>query len=133
VVAIIGILAAIALPYFQGQMIRSRLVEVEHTMAIVKSAVSNYHLEQECWPDCPTINEIQNSLGVSLGAITRVSSLSIDPGSGVITAVVANIHSMVDTHSLMLIPTSGPLDGGSISWEWGWSVGFPPNLRPKNN
>lgn len=132
VVAIIGILAAIALPYYQGQMIRARLVEVENAMAVVKSAVSNYHMEQESWPDCPTIDEVQNSLGVSLRAVNRIDALSVDGTTGEITATIKNIHSIVDTQSLMLIPESGPLDGGSIRWKWDWSVGFPPHLRPKN-
>jgi len=132
VIAIIGILAAIALPYFQGQMIRARLVEVENAMAVVKSAVSNYHMEQESWPDCPTIDDVQISLGVSLRAVDRIDTLSVDGTTGEITATIINIHAMVDTQSLILIPQSGPLDGGSIHWEWGWSVGFPPHLRPKN-
>ena len=47
VIAIIGILAAVAIPYYQGYTIRAKLVEVENAMAMVGSAVSAYRLDQE--------------------------------------------------------------------------------------
>ena len=130
VVAIIGILAVVAMPYYQGYMIRAKLFEVENAMAIVKGAVSAYRQEKEnLWPDCPTITEIRNSLGVGLGAIERVFSMSIDPVTGRITATVQNIHTMVDGKRVTLTPT--PQADGSIGWDWGWSADFPIHLRPK--
>lgn len=130
VIAIIGILAVVAIPYFQGYMVRARLVEIENAMTIVKSAVSAYRQEKETsWPDCPTINEIRNSLGVGLGAILRVSGMSVDPATGTITATVNNVHPMVDGKTITLKPASSP--DGSFSWNWGWSADFPMHLRPK--
>ena len=129
VIAIIGILGAVALPYYQGYMIRARLVEVENTMANVKSAVSAYRHEQESWPDCPSIAEIRNSLGLGLGAISRISSVSVDGNTGVITANVQNINTMVDGKTITLNPTVNA--DGSFSWMWGWSADFPVHLRPK--
>jgi type IV pilus assembly protein PilA len=134
VIAIIGILAAIALPYYQGYTVRARVLEVEHTMAIVKSAVSAYREEKETiWPDCPTVTEVANSLGVSLGAITRISSLSVDKDTGTITALVANIHPLVNGKAIMLIPTPSSSGDGSFSWAWGWSADFPMHLRQGRN
>ena len=132
VIAIIGILAAVAIPHYQGQMIRARLVEVQHTMTIVESAVNGYWCERETWPNCPTMNEIQNSLGVSLGAVTRISSLSVDPDDGVITATVDHIHTIVDGQLLMLSPVPSPDGDGTFTWTWDFSVGFPVQLRPKS-
>jgi type IV pilus assembly protein PilA len=131
VVAIIGILGAVALPYYQGYMIRARLVEVENTMANVKSAVSTYRHEQESWPDCPSIAEIRNSLGLGLGAIERIRTLSIDKDTGAITAIVQNVHTMVDEKTITLTPHLSLGGDGSFSWEWGWSADFPVHLRPK--
>ena len=130
VIAIIGILAAVAMPYYQGYMIRARLVEVENTMAVVKSAVSGYYQDQGSWPNCATKGEIVNSLGVSLGAVTRIGDISIGaliPGE--ITVIVDNIHPMVNNRTIKLTPN--PNLDGSVSWSWGWSADFPVHLRPK--
>ena len=132
VIAIIGILATVALPYYQGYMIRARLVEVENTMSVLKSAVSAYRqdrIEESGWPDCPSIVEIRNSLGVSVGAVQRISGVSIDKDNGTITATVQNIHTMVNGKHLMLIPSI--VSDSSIKWSWGWDPDFPPHLRPK--
>jgi type IV pilus assembly protein PilA len=128
VIAIIGILAAVALPYYQGYVVRARLVEVENAMATVGSAVSAYRQEKEdSWPDCATIDEIRNSLGVGLGGITRIHDISII--NGAITVTVENIHPMVDGKTITLTPN--PNADGSFSWVWGWSADFPIHLRPK--
>ena len=130
IIAILGILSAIAIPYYEKYIIKARLVEVEHAMAVVKSAVSEYHQEKgDSWPNCPTINEIRNSLGIGLGAVTRISSLSIDSATGVITATVDNIHTMVNGKTITLTPKLNA--DGSISWEWGWSADFPEQLTHK--
>lgn len=133
VIAIIGILTTLAIPYYQGYIARARLVEVEYAMTQVKSAVSSYRQEKEdSWPNCPTINEIRNNLGIGLGAVTRVSSLSIDGVTGTITATVGNVHTMVDGKTITLTPVPSPNNDGSFSWTWGWSAGFPMQFRPKH-
>jgi len=133
VIVIIGVLAALAIPYYQGYIIKAKLTEVQHAMAVVKSAVSAYRQEKEdAWPNCPTINEIKTSLGVGLGAVTRISSLSVDSATGVITATVDNVHAMVNGTTITLTPTPSPVGDGSFSWTWGWSADFPIQFRPKS-
>jgi len=129
VIAIIGILAAVALPYYQGHRIKAQLTEVEHGMMVLKSAVTSYHQETDTWPDCPTINEVRNSLGVGIEALSRISGISIV--NGIIKVTIQNIHPMVDTQTLSLIPDANYGDD-SISWKWGWSADFPVHLRPKS-
>ena len=118
VIAIIGILAAMAVPYYEGHKIRAKLTEVENTMMVVKSAVSNFRQEREEWPNCPSTTEVLNSLGVGLGSISRISALSVT--NGVITATINNIHPMVDSKTLSLTPNLNA--DGSIQWTWGWSA-----------
>jgi len=130
VIAIVGILAAVALPLYQGHTIMAKLSEVENAMSTVASGVTTYYHEQNSWPDCPSVNEIRNSLGVSMASVMRISAISISNGNGVITATVQNIHFMVDNKTLTLTPTTS--SDGSLLWTWGWSPDFPPQFRPKS-
>lgn len=131
VIAIIGILSAIAIPYYQRYIIKAKLVEVERAMAEVKDAVSAYRQEKgDFWPDCPSMNDIRNSLGIGLAAVSRVSSLSVDSSTGVITATIDNVHTTVNGKTITLTPILNA--DGSFSWEWGWSADFPENLGPKS-
>jgi type IV pilus assembly protein PilA len=129
VIAIIGILAAVAWPYYQGNVVRARLSEVENTMSMVASGVSHYYQDSEgsSFPNCTSINEISTSLGITLGAVTRISQITVV--NGIITATVANIDPLVDNKTLTMTPMV--VGDGSIRWIWGASVDFPMHLRPK--
>ena len=129
VIAIIGILAAIALPIYKGYKITAQLSEVENAMATVASGVTGYREAQNSWPDCPSIPAVEGSLGVMLGAVTRIQDLSISSADGSITATIQAIDAMVDYKTLSLIPTTD--SDGSIIWNWGWSPDFPAQFRPK--
>lgn len=128
VIAIIGILAAVALPFYRGYVIRAQLTEVEHTIAVVESAVTQYRMDQNAWPNCLNINEVRTSLGVSMASVSRILGISV--ANGTITVTVQNIDPVVDGKVLTLTPTVGA--DGSVSWAWGWSADFPLNLRPKS-
>ncbi len=128
VVAIIGVLAAVAIPFFEGYAVRARLTEVENAMADVKNAVSEFRQERETWPNCPTINEVRNSLGIGLMSVTRISTISVL--NGAITVTIQNTSPLVDGKALTLTPTLGP--DGSFSWAWGWSADFPYHMRPRS-
>ena len=128
VIAIIGILAAVALSIYQRQTIRAKLVEVTHTMNHLATAVSNYHIEggmvgtANAWPDCPDAAAIQSSLGLGIAAVSRISAVQVDPATGVIQATIGNLDSRVDGQTLSLIPTDN--GDGSVRWDWGGSIPF---------
>ena len=126
VIAIIGILAAVALPLYKGYTIMAKLSEVENAMSTVASGVTAYHQDQNSWPNCPTINEVRNSLGVALGSISRIFGLSISNADGMITASVQNIHAMVDGKTLTLTPNTS--NDGSMTWNWDGRRIFLPSL-----
>jgi len=129
VVAIIGILAAVALPFYEGYKVRARLAEVENAMSTVASSISAYYHDNDTFPDCPTVNEVRDSLGVSLASITRISGISIVNGG--ISVTIQGIHPMVDGKSLTLTPNA--VGDGSLNWTWGCSPDYPLHLRPKGN
>jgi len=127
VIAIIGILAAIAIPMYKTQTIKAKMTEVTNAMSNVASAVAAYMQEGNGWPTAPTITEIRNSLGVSLGALTRVSSMSVT--TGIISAVVTNVDPTVNSSNLVMTPTSNT--DGSIIWNWGTTNNMPAAYIPR--
>src|SRR4030043_151178 len=50
VIAIIGILAAIAIPMYRAQTLRAKLSEVTNSMSAVATAVATYYQENNMWP-----------------------------------------------------------------------------------
>jgi len=122
VIAIIGILAAIAIPMYRTQTIKARLTEVTNGMSNVASAVAAYYEDAAnggvgVWPNCGNVQAIQTTLGVSLLALSRVGSMAVDPGTGAITATVSNIDAVVNGSTLILSPSVNTTDS-SISWQW---------------
>jgi prepilin-type N-terminal cleavage/methylation domain-containing protein len=135
VIAIVGILGTVAIPYYNSYVIRARLAEVEHAMAVVKSAVSTYRQENNAWPICPDINAIQNILGIGVGAVSRIrqtrrlTGLRID-ANGRIIATVDNVHSTVDRKWMRLTPTENA--DRSLDWKWEYQGDFPEKFRNRN-
>jgi type IV pilus assembly protein PilA len=79
VVAIIGILAAIAIPMYKSHATKARMSEVVNAVGHIAKSVGLYQQEAGAtvWPDCPDMAAIQTSLGVGLGSL-RISAASID-------------------------------------------------------
>jgi type IV pilus assembly protein PilA len=136
VIAIIGILAAIAIPMYKTQTIKAKMTEVTNAMSNVASAVAAYMQEGNGWPTAGSIPFIQGSLGVALGALDasvtvggRLDSMAVT--TGVITAVVSNIDTTVNGFNLVMTPSSTSLGDGSIVWLWSTSNNMPAAYVPK--
>ena len=125
VIAIIGILAAIALPAYQSNMIRARLSEVTNAMGHIASIMGVYRQEAHAnggvlpWPNCPNLAAIRSNLGVAVPD-SKISSARIDEITGEIEVTLANINSDINGETLTLTPTT--MANGSLVWEWGGSI-----------
>ena len=131
VIAIIGILAAIAIPMYRTQTIKAKLTEVTNGMSNIASALSSYWQESGNWPlqAIGTKALVTSSLGVSLDALGRMSGISIAAATGVITATVAQVDGSVNGFTLVLSPSV--LGDSSIYWAWDASSTIATAYLPK--
>jgi len=130
VIAIIGILAAIAIPMYRAQTIKAKMTEVTNAMSTVASSLGSYYQEGELWPltTINTIAAISTSLGVSIPT-GRIGSVEVLANDGRITFEVTGIDTTVDTFHLMLSPTIDATDS-AVHWSW-TSADMPPAYIPK--
>lgn len=86
VVAIVGILAAIALPAYQDYVIRSKMSEGVAAAAACKTSISEYASTKAAWP------QDADTAGCSTLATTYVASLAVND-LGVIVVTTQNTGS----------------------------------------
>jgi type IV pilus assembly protein PilA len=140
VIAIIGILAAIAIPMYRTQTVKAKMTEVTNGMSNIASAVAAYYQETlgegaggaGTWPNsCNDKASIQSTLGVSLNALTRMQdNVNVNNTNGTITATVTGIDAVVNGMTLVLSPTVDASDS-SIRWLWDSTSTVPPAYLPK--
>jgi len=104
-VAIIGILAAIALPAYQDYTKRTHVTEGLNLAGGAKSAISEYYANQGAWPATSA------TAGIS-ATITGNAVTSVAVGTGGVITVTYNTK-VASGATLTLTPT---LAGGSIKW-----------------
>jgi type IV pilus assembly protein PilA len=106
VVAIIGILAAVAIPAYQDYIIRSKVSEVAAALSACKTSVAEYAATKNVYPG--TLGQA----GCSNTSTTYVGSL--DVAAGVMTATTTSA-----VHSTICALTLSPL--GAPTGITGWS------------
>ena len=128
VVAIIGILAAIALPAYQEYVTRSKVSEVMLAASGMKNNVAEFYQTRNRMPDTGSIGtNSQNSAYVSTVAYTYTND-----SVGVITALVQNqattaLPSDVKGTNITLTGTGSPTTGVV---QWACSGTVPAKYRP---
>lgn len=127
VVAIIGILAAIALPNYHAHTSRARVSEALYLMSSAKTSVTEYRLSQGTWPadnQDAGLAAPQSIQGANVRAITVTGSL--------ISAVLRS-NAVPGGHVVNL---KGALVGDSMRWDCSSAAGttvnpifLPPECR----
>jgi len=117
VVAIIGILAAVAVPAYQDYITKARFTEVTNAVGPFKNGVEECFQVSAAIADCDAgSNGVPTAAGAS-GAIT-----SIAVTDGVITATPAAYKSIVAADTLVFTPSStagavaAPVAGQKLFW-----------------
>ena len=120
VVAIIGILAAVAIPAYQDYVVKAKLSKISSTVDPLKLAIAAYVQEQGSYIN---LADPWTSLGLT-GAPNRpveVSALGVTAsGGGVgvnpIVLTLANIKTGIDTTTVTMTPTAVSAITSAIAW-----------------
>ncbi len=115
VVAIIGILAAIAIPAYQDYTIRTQVTEGLNLAAELKTAVGDFNSARGRMPPTNTSAGASQPASITGNYVTSVSS-----AGGVITITYGNrVNQKVNGKTLGLTPYAN--DAGGIVWRCGYA------------
>ncbi|HEY8266806.1 MAG TPA: pilin [Steroidobacteraceae bacterium] len=120
VVAIIGILAAIAIPAYQDYTIRAQVSEGLTLASDVKAGVAEYSAQTGVWP----VTLAEAGLGSTAIAANKqgryVDNIDIDPAGGTIVITYGHdANAKILTQTLAIQPYTN--DNGDVVWRCGKS------------
>lgn len=107
-VAVIGILAAIAVPAYQTYVTKARIAQAEATGRVAGESIAAYYYENRKLPG--SLDETSFSAPLPQG----VSAMEVDPDDGTITITLEGTSPAVDGKSLLLTPMTDT--GQHIQW-----------------
>ena len=124
VVAIIGILAAVALPAYQDYTVRAKMSEVILGMSACRTSIT------EVYQSGPNTAPGANGWGCEIGATQATKYVAgISTGqNGEVTATVTGISASVNGSLVTLIPwatstAAATITAGNSATLWGWVCG----------
>lgn len=107
VVAIIGILSAIAIPAYQDYIVRAKVSEMVNIASSAKSSITEYILTKNDYPNSA------EQAGVTLTTSPMVKSMEIGEQGVITISSTADVTGTPDGLQIILKPTN---TGGNVSW-----------------
>jgi len=122
VIAIIGILAAIAIPMYRAQTCKAKLTEVTRAISDIASAVGVYYNDRGTLPvSLSDYSAIYNTLSINalLPRVKAVWWVNAGPINRFIEARIdIDECPAIDEKQVRLAITSGGNGDGPIEWDW---------------
>lgn len=121
VVAIIGILAAVALPAYQDYTKRARVSEALSLMSGAKASVTEYFSANNTWP--------ADNATAGLATATSISGNSVKSVTVAGSTITAAVSSNVQTGGGNLVLQASSGTGGGVTWSCKAAVGTTVNAK----
>jgi prepilin-type N-terminal cleavage/methylation domain-containing protein len=130
VVAIIGILAAVALPAYQDYIVRSRVTEGMTLAEPVRKAVAEFY---DRWGALPADNAAAGVPRAELLAGNVVQSIAVHDGAILVTYQIRNLRPADGTQTLSLRPAVNRANpAGALIWLCGTQTA-PSGFEARGN
>ena len=129
VVAIIGILAAVALPAYQDYTVRAKMAEVVLAASGPKTAITEFYQSKNVMPADGTAAGFETSYTSKMVSALNYAKTGDD--SATITALVSGeVGGSTETTMGVVLTAEGDADTGRIVWTCSPAAGLPVKYLP---
>ncbi len=126
VIAIVGILAAVALPAYQDYTIRAKLSEPMAVLSEAKTSMSEYYVAMGTLPATATAAGIRTTIGTDI-----TSALSVGT-NGTLTVTLTGDASLGDAGGEAILLTLISSSGGQLEYQCKAGATMPVKFLPAN-